>query len=99
MSRELGQLNHEILAVDDIHERPQFWRRLTDGTTCRDASKRACRVREVRNWHEAEVPKRRLDVCFRGQSGKHMLTLSSSQFDPSETSARTHVADAKEVPP
>src|SRR5258708_3874573 len=27
------------------------------------------------------------DVRFRGKSGKHLLVLSSSQFDPNETSA------------
>jgi hypothetical protein len=34
---------------------------------------------------------------FEVQSGKHMLVLSSSQFDPYATSARIRVAVAKPV--
>jgi hypothetical protein len=32
--------------------------------------------------HETDMPTTLRDVRFQGQSGKHMLALSSSQFDP-----------------
>src|SRR5258706_12144808 len=37
-------------------------------------------------WHETDVPTALLNVCFQGQSGKHLLALSFSGFDPQETS-------------
>ena len=40
----------------------------------------------VRCWHETDMPTAVRDVRSQGQSGKHMLGLSSSQFDPTETS-------------
>ena len=36
----------------------------------------------VGNWHETDMPTTLRDVRFRGQSGKHLLTLSFSGFDP-----------------
>src|SRR5260370_41269192 len=41
---------------------------------------------EVCNWHETDMPRWSLDVRCWGQSGKHVLALSFSGFDPSETS-------------
>jgi hypothetical protein len=47
---------------------------------------------DVALWHFSDMPTALRDVRFQGQSGKHMLTLSFSGFDPSETSAsRTNV--------
>src|ERR1700674_2198730 len=40
-------------------------------------------------WHESEMPTASRNVRVRGQSGKHVLVLSSSQFDPEQTSNRT----------
>jgi hypothetical protein len=37
-------------------------------------------------WHKCEVPTSSGNVRVRGQSGKHLLALSSSQFDPKATS-------------
>jgi hypothetical protein len=42
---------------------------------------------EVRVWHETEMPTALRDVRSQEQSGKHLLTVSSSQFDPMRTSA------------
>ena len=39
----------------------------------------------VGNWHETDMPTTLRDVRFRGQSGKHLLTLSFSGFDPQQT--------------
>src|SRR6267142_2915788 len=36
-------------------------------------------------WHECEVTTASRNVRVRGQSGKHVLVLSSSQFAPSRT--------------
>src|SRR5712671_7478291 len=38
------------------------------------------------HWHETDMPTASSNVRVRGQSGKHMLALSSSQFDPERTS-------------
>jgi hypothetical protein len=40
----------------------------------------------VHTWHKSEVPERINDVRFRGQSGKHLLILSLSAYDPERTS-------------
>jgi hypothetical protein len=40
---------------------------------------------DFRSWHETDMPPWSLYVCCWGQSGKHMLGLSSSRFDPIET--------------
>ena len=37
------------------------------------------------SWHVGDMPTASSNVRVRGQSGKHMLGLSSSQFDPSRT--------------
>src|SRR5712664_1006722 len=34
------------------------------------------------HWHETDMPTAMRDVRSQGRSGKHMLGLSSSQFDP-----------------
>ncbi len=34
------------------------------------------------DWHEADMPTVFRDVRFQGQSGKHLLALSFSGFDP-----------------
>jgi hypothetical protein len=36
--------------------------------------------------HETDMPTALLNVCFQGQSGKHVLALSFSGFDPKRTS-------------
>jgi hypothetical protein len=41
----------------------------------------------VRSWHETDIPTALRDVRSQGQSGKHMLALSFSDFDPTATSA------------
>ena len=38
-----------------------------------------------RKWHETDTPPTLRDVRFRGQSGKHLLALSFSGFDPTQT--------------
>jgi hypothetical protein len=36
-----------------------------------------------RYWrHNSDIPARTPDVCFQGQSGKHLLAASISPFDP-----------------
>jgi hypothetical protein len=37
-------------------------------------------------WHETDMPTALRDVRSQGQSGKHLLTVSSSQFGPSRNS-------------
>jgi hypothetical protein len=37
-------------------------------------------------WHETDMPTALRDVRSQEQSGKHLLTVSSSQFDPDRTS-------------
>jgi hypothetical protein len=37
-------------------------------------------------WHEADMPTASRDVRFRGQSGKHLLAMSFSGFDPNRKS-------------
>jgi hypothetical protein len=39
-----------------------------------------------RFWHKCEVPTALGNVCFQGQPGSHLLTMSSSQLDPLQTS-------------
>jgi hypothetical protein len=52
------------------------------------------------HWHKCEVPTILSNVRFRGDSGRLLLGLSSSQFDPSETlSLITSVADGVSLPP
>jgi hypothetical protein len=41
----------------------------------------------VRVWHETDMPPWSLYVRCWGQSGKHILALSFSAFDPTETLA------------
>jgi hypothetical protein len=43
--------------------------------------------KRVRCWHETDMPTALRDVRSQGQSGKHMLALSFSGFDPKATSA------------
>ena len=48
-------------------------------------------------WHETDMPTALRDVRSQEQSGKHLLTVSSSQFDPYRksrrwTDGRAHVA-------
>ena len=42
----------------------------------------------VRVWHFSEVPPRLAHVGYRGQSGRHVLGVSFSQFDPELTPKR-----------
>src|SRR6266481_1879130 len=42
--------------------------------------------RDFRNWHETDMPQWSLYVRSWGQSGKHMLAMSFSGFDPKRTS-------------
>src|SRR5664279_3431312 len=39
----------------------------------------------VCSWHESDMPTPLGDVRFRGKSGKHLLGVSISPFDPTET--------------
>jgi hypothetical protein len=40
------------------------------------------RRRDVAYWHESEVPALHAYVGYRGHSGKHLLAVRFSQFDP-----------------
>jgi len=40
---------------------------------------------DISSWHKCEVPTELCKVRYQGQSGRHLLELSSSQFDPSRT--------------
>jgi hypothetical protein len=42
---------------------------------------------DFRSWHQTDMPTVFRDVRFQGQSGKHLLVLGISPFDPFETSA------------
>src|SRR5258708_32736678 len=44
-------------------------------------------TRNVTSWHETDMPKYLGDVRCWVNSGKHMLSLSFSGFDPTRTSA------------
>ena len=44
-------------------------------------------IGKFRWWHKSEVSTLLSNVRFQGQPGRHLLTLSSSQFDPTRTSA------------
>jgi hypothetical protein len=41
-------------------------------------------------WHETDMPTAMRDVRSRGQSGKHILAVSLSGFDPKATSPLRH---------
>ncbi len=47
--------------------------------------RRAACNREVGSWHETDMPSALSDVRSWGQSGKHVLAMSFSGFDPQET--------------
>jgi hypothetical protein len=49
------------------------------------------------DWHEADMPTVFRDVRFQGQSGKHLLTLSFSGFDPDVWSGRALQVDFAEL--
>jgi hypothetical protein len=40
--------------------------------------------------HFPEVPVPLVDVAYWGKTGRHLLAMSSSQFDPTRTSANRH---------
>jgi len=44
-----------------------------------------CQPGAVHTWHETDMPTALRDVRSQGQSGKHILALSFSGFDPEET--------------
>ena len=46
-----------------------------------------------RSWHETDMPTALRDVRSQEQSGKHVLPLSSSQFDPKRTRQMIRLAD------
>ena len=39
----------------------------------------------VGTWHETDMPTALRNVRYQGQSGKHVLALSFSGFDPEQT--------------
>jgi hypothetical protein len=43
-------------------------------------------------WHKCEVPTASSYVCCLGQSGKHLLAMSISHFDPQQKSAYREMA-------
>ena len=42
----------------------------------------SCQTGAVHTWHKCEVPTASGNVRVRGQSGRHVLIVSSSDFDP-----------------
>jgi hypothetical protein len=40
---------------------------------------------DFRSWHETDMPTALLNVRAQGQTGKHMLALRFSDFDPTAT--------------
>jgi len=46
-----------------------------------------CQPGAVHTWHETDMPTVFRDVRFQEQSGKHLLALSFSGFDPNQTLA------------
>ena len=44
-----------------------------------------------RYWHETDMPTALSDVRSQGQSGKNLLALRFSGFDPTETSSLINV--------
>jgi hypothetical protein len=42
----------------------------------------SCQPGAVHTWHETDMPTALRDVRSQGQSGKHLLALSFSGFDP-----------------
>ncbi len=59
--------------------------------------KSPCQSGAVHTWHEADMPTASRNVRFRGQSGKHVLTLSFSGFDPNRTSAYSITSSARSM--
>jgi len=55
------------------------------GIATMDADLARCSA-NVSSWHETDMPTTLRDVRFQGQSGKHLLALSFSGFDPQRTS-------------
>jgi hypothetical protein len=49
----------------------------------------SCQPGAVHTWHETDMPTLLRNVRSQGQSGKHLLTLSFSGFDPSRTLGRS----------
>src|SRR6267378_2032811 len=47
----------------------------------------SCQTGAVHTWHETDMPTALRDVRSQGQTGKHILALSFSGFDPTRTSA------------
>jgi len=54
-------------------------------TNAAKREKSSCQLGAVHTWHETDVPTALLNVCFQGQSGKHLLALSFSGFDLNRT--------------
>src|SRR6267142_3330329 len=52
----------------------------------------SCQPGAVHTWHETDMPTVLRDVRSRGQSGKHVLALSFSGFDPLRTLAFARTA-------
>jgi hypothetical protein len=46
-------------------------------------------------WHESEVPSWLAYVCYRGQTGKQLLTSRLTGFDPKRTSKLSQFVIAK----
>jgi hypothetical protein len=67
-----------------IKGRLRYRSRCGKNLTCTAAR---CGTADVRLWHETDMPKYLGDVRYWVNSGKHLLSLSFSGFDPSETSA------------
>jgi hypothetical protein len=53
------------------------------------AGKGNSNIVHVSFWHKCELPTALRKVRFQGQAGRHLLALSSSQFDPNRTSAES----------
>src|SRR5260370_12424615 len=69
-----------------IKGRLRYRSRCGKNLTCTAAR---CGTADVRLWHETDMPKYLGDVRYWVNSGKHLLSLSFSGFDPSLTSRRS----------
>jgi hypothetical protein len=67
------------------------------GRTLGFVVERAQANRRDRNWHETDMLTALRDVRSQGRSGKHMLALRFSGFDPERTFARDAVATSQDT--
>jgi hypothetical protein len=70
------------------HEPRQKAGHMAAPTNAAKREESSCQPGAVHTWHETDMPKHLGDVRYWVNSGKHLLSLSFSGFDPNATSTR-----------